>query len=109
MNDRYILDGHTPVQEPNLFTWGRWMGEFGSRRVDETMIDKVRVSTIFLGLDHSFDADGPPLLFETMTFGDKPFDQEQVRCSTWDEAVLMHHVMCERVRDYKAGRFRDEL
>ena len=28
----------------------------------------VTVSTVFLGLDHSF-GDGPPLLFETMIFG----------------------------------------
>lgn len=109
MIGRYILDGHTPVEEPDLYKWGRWLEKRGARRVEETMIDKVRVSTVFLGLDHSFGADGPPLLFETMSFGKRPFDQEQTRCSTWDEAVLMHHAMCERVRDYKAGRFRDEL
>lgn len=38
-------------------------------RVAETMvIEGVRVSTVYLGLNHNFMPDGPPLIFETMTF-----------------------------------------
>lgn len=48
----------------------------------------VRVSTAFLGLDHSW-GEGPPLLFETMIFGG-PHDQYQERCSTWQEAEGQH-------------------
>lgn len=97
---RYVLKDHTPVKEPSLYKWGRWF-EGHNRRVERTMIEGTRVSTVFLGLDHNFGSEGSPLLFETMVFGeDKPFDQEMTRCSTWDEAVLMHHAMCERVRDY---------
>lgn len=68
----------------------------GERRVALTGIKSVRVSTVFLGINHAFD-DGPPLLFETMVFGG-PLSDEQDRCSTYDEAEAMHERMCERVR-----------
>lgn len=46
------------------------------------------VSTVFLGLDHGWD--GVPMWFETMLFGSGPLDNHCERCTTWDEAVLMH-------------------
>lgn len=99
-NGRYILDGHTPVKELSLYKWARWF-EGHTRRIEQTMIEGARVSTVFLGLDHAFDEKGSPLLFETMVFGGhRHFENEQTRCGTWDEAVLMHHDMCERVRAY---------
>lgn len=66
---------------------------FGSdRRVgDDTVAGDVRVSTVFLGLDHQFDDDGPPLLFETMIFGGK-HDGYQERYSTWEEAEAGHKI-----------------
>lgn len=51
----------------------------------------VLVSTIFLGLDHNFWGDGPPLLFETMILGGR-HDRHQVRCSTYDEAERNHEL-----------------
>lgn len=48
----------------------------------------VLVSTVFLGLDHSFGS-GPPILFETMIFGG-PHDGYQERYSSWDEAEKGH-------------------
>jgi len=68
----------------------------GNRRVALTEIGSVRVSTVFLGLNHAWD-DGPPLLFETVVFGG-PLSDEQDQCSTYDEAEAMHERMCERVR-----------
>jgi hypothetical protein len=44
---------------------------------------------VFLGIDHNFFGDGPPILFETMVFGG-PMDQDQRRYSTWDEAEFGH-------------------
>ena len=64
---RYILIGHSPVPEPDLLAWAKWF-ETAERRVKLThVLGLVRVSTVFLALDHSF-YDGPPILFETMTF-----------------------------------------
>ena len=91
MNDKYILDGKAAVKV-DLMTWARWY-EKAERRVAESHNDKVRVSTVFLGLDHSFGR-GEPLLFETMIFGGE-HDQYQDRCSTWEQAEAMHRKACE--------------
>lgn len=90
----YILHDHDAVLCNNLTEWAHWF-ETADRHVAETYIGESYVSTVFLGLDHSF-GDGPPLLFETLVF-DGPLDGEMTRCTTWVEAEVMHKVMCERV------------
>lgn len=100
----YILDGHTPVEEPDLMKWAQWF-EKASRVVKKDTADiscdgkklgQINISTVFLGIDHSFD-DREPLLFETMVFGGE-LDQEMDRCSTWEAAEKMHELMCEKVK-----------
>jgi len=59
--------------------------------------DRVRVSTVFLGLDHNHFDDGPPLLWETMIFGGQ-LDGEQSRYTSRAEAVEGHQRMCRRVQ-----------
>jgi hypothetical protein len=88
----YVLDGHEP-REAKLLEWGRWFEDIRNRRVAETALGPVRVSTIFIGLDHSF-GDGPPVLFETMIFGGDR-DGEQWRYCTWAEAELGHMELVE--------------
>ena len=97
----YILDGHTPVAA-DVLTWARWF-EQTERHVADEMIAGVRVSTVFLGLDHCFFDDGPPLLFETMVFGGA-LDQEMERCSTWEQAEQMHKRMVARVEKLRTHR-----
>jgi hypothetical protein len=76
----YILggaDGITPVECRDLLVWAEWFEHF-DRRVALTEITKdVHVSTVFLGLDHSYERFlaraeweplPPPILFETMVF-----------------------------------------
>jgi hypothetical protein len=92
--NKYVLEGHNAVQEPDLMKWAIWF-ETANRTVKKNTIGKSLVSTIFLGLDHGFD-NNRPLLFETMVF-DGPLDQECERCSTWEEAEEMHAEMCARV------------
>jgi len=94
MTDNFILDGHATVPCDDLTTWGRWM-ETAKRHVREDFFGDIRISTVFLGIDHSF-GDGPPLIFETMVFGGA-LDQEMDRYSTWDEAEGGHNAMMERV------------
>lgn len=95
----YILVDHEPVIEPDILKWAKWF-ESAQRLVKRSVatVDckEVTVSTVFLGIDHSF-GQGPPLLFETMVFGGV-LDQEMDRCSTWEQAEKMHDVMSERVR-----------
>jgi hypothetical protein len=94
MSDYYILEGRKTVKT-DLMTWAR-MFKKADRVVAKTKINDSEISTVFLGLDHQH-GDGPPLLFVTMIFGGT-LDQEQDRCTTWDEAEAMHESMCERVR-----------
>ena len=51
--------------------------------------DKVKISTVFLGLDHGFS--GTPLWFETMIFGGA-HDGYQERYTTWEEAETGHQI-----------------
>ena len=78
-----------------------------SRRVDWTELHtpsgRVVVSTVFLSLDHSF-GDGPPVLFETMTFGGQQ-DGNQCRYRTWDEAVAGHATVVEGIKARYVGAF----
>ena len=86
MTDMYILKGHEPVPV-ELEVWARWF-EDTDRHVAETMQGDVRVSTVFLGLDHGFG--GRRELFETMLFVNGA-DHGVERYSTWDEAEAGHN------------------
>lgn len=87
--NKYILDGKTAKPEGDLLAWGRWM-ETADRIVAKTQVGNMRVSTVFLGLDHALMV-GPPLLFETMIFGGHgEINGYQERCSTWDQAETQH-------------------
>lgn len=95
----YILKGHKLI-ETDLVTWETWIEKLKNRRV---VLDdfgrKGDVSTVFLGLDHSFSSESGhvPLLFETMVFGGL-LDGEQEHYATWDEAMAGHIKMCDRVK-----------
>ncbi len=100
----YILDGHKVIREPDVKKWASWF-ETANRRVKYGVADvtykgdkvgQVRVSTVFLGIDHAC-GDGEPMLFETMVFGGK-LDGEMDRCGTWESAEKMHELMCEKVK-----------
>jgi hypothetical protein len=83
----YILVGHQPVVCEDLMTWARWM-ETADRHVRLTEQGDVRVSTVFLGLDHSFSGD-EAIVFETMVFAGGHVGGME-RYSTWDEAEAGH-------------------
>lgn len=90
MSDKYILDGKTPVRANDLTQWASWYEKADEvRRVAWTTIGDTDVSTVFLGLDHSF-GDGPPLLFETMIFNHPELEDYQERYTTWEEAEAGH-------------------
>lgn len=91
----YILEGKTPVEEPDVLKWASWMAE-GDRHVNYTELpNEVNVSTVFLGIDHSFLSDRP-ILFETMIFGGE-HDEFQERYSTWEQAEAGHQKAIELV------------
>ena len=86
----YILNNRVPFAV-DLMTWAKWFGDFDNRFVAHTIIDPaldIRVSTVFLGLDHNFGG-GEPVLFETMAFHGKD-DLSCDRYSTWMQAEAGH-------------------
>ena len=74
--------------------------------IGDTRIWPYRISTVWLGLDHNFSPNGPPLIFETMVFRRKlrfwrhwtSLDQE--RYSTKEAAIAGHDQMVERFRPW---------
>lgn len=108
----YVLDAnHQVMPVYDLMEWARFVETDGARRVAETRLNGLRVSTVFLGLDHSWS--GKPLFFETMIFRDganpppainferiKDWAHDyQMRYSTWDEAVAGHEQVVTVIRE----------
>ena len=94
MSDLYVLKDGLPIPEDDSLAWSLWF-ETADRRVALTKMGDVEVSTVFLGIDHSFGG-GPPLLYETLVFGG-PLDGEMERYSTLQEAEAGHQRMVARV------------
>lgn len=122
MSEHYILNEAHEVVPAELLEWARWFEDFNNRRVRLTRIGPYYVSTVFMGLNHSWEEDGPPLVFETMVYiknrhtvkfpeipeagikgWEKQLDSEfldtQERCSTWDEAIVQHERVIEDIRN----------
>lgn len=97
-NGRYVLENREPRPEPDLITWAKWFEVPQNRIVAQTVVCCQEVSKVFIGIDHRFFDEGPPVLFETMVFGKGPHEGEQRRYSTWDEAVTGHEAVVEHLR-----------
>ena len=77
---------------------------FKDRIIAKDSFDGVKVSTVFLSMDHSLGK-GSPILFETMIFGGQ-YDDYQWRYSTYEEAEAGHQAACYLVN--KVSIDRDE-
>jgi len=107
VSNKYILVNRKPVAVHDLHAWAKAFEKGADRVVKrETVAPGVDVSTVFLGLDHSFGIGGPPLVFETMVFGGVN-DQDMDRYSTWEEAEAGHVAMVEKVRHGLNASFVD--
>lgn len=93
MSEFYDKEGR-PL--PGPLEWAKLAEDLLYKRVDFTEVPPdTHVSTVWLGIDHSF-GHGPLLIFETMVFGG-PLDQEMDRYSTEEEARVGHEAMVYRV------------
>lgn len=97
----YILDADgTPVPEPDIRRWGEWF-QTHDRQLAETLVEhgpsgaKCRISTVFLGIDHNMHFEGPPVLWETMTFGLRT--ELQVRYTSRADALAGHAEAVARI------------
>lgn len=101
ISGKYILVGHEPVPCEDLEEWAHWF-ETADRRVARTTVGAYMVSTVFLGVDHNWMQNGPPILFETMVFPDPDMDVQE-RCSTWAEAEAQHARIVATVATVRAA------
>jgi hypothetical protein len=95
-NHFFIMDADHNVRPVD--TMEEWVHVFDldNNVVAQTGNDNIFVSTVFLGINHNFWGEGPPILFETMIFGGK-MDEYQHRYHTYDEAVSGHNMVCEEL------------
>jgi hypothetical protein len=101
----FLLKDRTIIPCPDISVWAR-EHEQGTRQIANDYVGSVRVSTIFLGLDHNYNDSQEPILFETMVFNEGSWsERRQDRCSTWEQAQGMHMTMLARVL---SGRLEKE-
>ena len=69
-------------QPLNMWQWSALLGDPDYKLLQQDVFvfgnEPVKVSTVWLGLNHNWTGSGPPLIFETMIFGGT------------------HHLMCWR-------------
>jgi hypothetical protein len=83
-----------------LMEWAALFDDHDIKVVAYTEIGPYRVSTVWLGLDHSW-GHGPPLIFETMVFGPESaggYDMDCRRYSTEEQARAGHDETVTLVR-----------
>jgi len=106
MMEHYVLEGEIFRKARSYSEWLLHMEMFDKyRRIAQTYYarDSIRVSTVFLGIDHNFGA-GLPLLFESMIFinggplQSHDLDGEQDRYYTYEQALTGHRELCELVK-----------
>lgn len=105
----YIVEpGGIIREEPDILLWAAWYEgsadqpfESGGRIVGrDKLANSVLVSTVFLGIDHSFHG-GSPIIFETMIFGGE-HDEMQDRYATV-EAAREGHADAVKLAEAGAG------
>lgn len=88
-----------------LREWGKLFEDWKYKRIGlDNLPNGYRVSTVWLGLDHSFTG-GEPLIFETMVFNDKlkesAQDCDMERYSTLEQAIKGHKKMVKKWKRMK--------
>lgn len=81
----------------DLWAWVALMEANMDRHVADDQVGLVRVSTVWLGLNHNFTGEGPPLIFETMVFGGV-HDEDQWRYPSGAAALAGHDQVVTMVR-----------
>lgn len=92
MLDSYILIDGKPVLCTDPLHWSDWMHGLTNRIVVQTIEPELslKVSTVFIGIDHNFSGVGPPHLFETMVFQKGVAFDEIERYATREDALAGH-------------------
>ncbi len=94
----YKLDGKKVVKCDTILEWAEAF-EKKDRHIGDDTIYGVRVSTVFLGIDHNYFDQGDPLLFETMIFLGRT-EEGMMRYSTYEQAEAGHKSAVENIRHH---------
>ena len=98
----YLNEDHSirPCELEECLEQLEYMRKHSTKHLKDEEINGMRVSTVWLGIDHNYFG-GRPLLFETMVFSDNKNYQERYcdRYSTWDEAIEGHKKAIQWVLD----------
>ncbi len=94
--EMYILneDGSFSKTE-SIEEWGRNLDK--TKRIAKNTIDNIVVSTVFLGINHSYDGH-EPILFETMIFRGE-HDHYQKRYVSKQDALAGHEIAVNLVME----------
>lgn len=99
MGNYYLLDENNVPYEVTLEEFAEsdiWVDR-KRNTVARNEFGDVLVSTVFLGIDHSFGmGESAPILFETMILGGE-YDGYQIRCSDWNTAQKHHNQALELI------------
>lgn len=100
-----LLDESGNVIPATLLEWARWMEGNRHRVIEQIELPgDIKVSTVFLGLDHQYALHGPPLWFETMVFGPERTEYSKLLGRDWTYRPELGY--CERyttLQQAKAG------
>ena len=97
MSDTYILKDDHSVKKTETMEWALWFNT-ANRTVLKDNVCGFLISTVFLGLDHSFGGDKPQI-FETMVFDDTSEERQCEHYTTWDDAVAGHNRMVALIKE----------
>lgn len=91
----YILDDNNIPIASTATDFIIWEEKFPEKRiVKQDIIEDICISTVFLGLNHSYNT---PLWWETMIFGGEN-DMYQERYSTYEKAFAGHEIALNLVK-----------
>lgn len=80
-----------------LDEWAHKFEDFEYKSIGADVVGPWNVSTVWLGLDHSFGEPGGPLIFESMVFPDGEWsDVDMNRYATLEDAKAGHVALVEK-------------
>jgi hypothetical protein len=96
--NKYILDENGEPKICNdVYVWGEWYENVSNRSILFNQVGDVKVSTVFLGLDHSFGI-GDPVLWGSLITGGS-YDGHEERYRSKKEAITNHDKLVEMVKE----------
>lgn len=102
--EHYILDHNgNPVSTTDVELLSKFLSDGDARTVNKTSLPgDVKVSTVFLVIDHNWSGKGPPILWETMIFGGH-YDLWTERYISLENAEAGHEAAVAMVRKALVG------